>query len=120
MVPTLSVPKSSRSRGRAWLLSASLVLVGSALGPACAHGPKRDTPVTVLEVATATTDAEVWVDGEYIGQVSAVSGKLRLGPGVHRVEIRKPGHFPVQRTVEVDRQAGGSVVVEAELLADPR
>lgn len=92
-----------------------------ALG-ACAHGSggKRDTPVTVLEIETETADADVWVDGEYIGQVAEVSGKLRLAPGVHRVEIRKPGHFPVQRTVTVEKKAGGSVTVEAEMLADPR
>jgi hypothetical protein len=74
----------------------------------------------VLEIATETTDADVWVDGEYIGQVAAVSGKLRLAVGVHRVEIRKPGHFPVQRTVRVEKSSSTPVVVEAELLSDPR
>ena len=51
---------------------------------------------------------------------AAVSGKLKLAPGVHRVEVRKPGYFPVQRTVQVDKQGGGTVSVEAEMLADPR
>jgi len=88
---------------------------------ACAHGRAgREPPASVLEIVTATADADVWVDGEYIGQVAVVSGRLRLGPGVHRVEIRKPGHFPVQRTVRVDKQGGGAVTVEAELLTDPR
>jgi hypothetical protein len=86
----------------------------------CAHGSGREPPASMLEIATATADADVWVDGEYVGQVAAVSGKLRLAPGVHRVEVRKPGHFPVQRTVRVDKQSGTTVVVEAELLADPR
>ena len=95
-----------------------LVLAG-ALG--CAHvGANREPPTALLEIDSETSDADVWVDGQYIGQVAAVSGKLRLAPGVHRVEVRKPGHFPVQRTVQVDRQGGGSVIVQAELLADPR
>ncbi len=115
MVPTRSVSACSSSRRRGLAAALTVALACSA----CAHGPKREAPASVLEISTPTSDADVWVDGEYIGQVAAVSGKLRLGPGVHRVEIRKPGHFPVQRTVTVDKQ-GGTVVVEAELLADPR
>jgi hypothetical protein len=120
MVPVRSASACSDSLfGRvsaAWLLACCL----SFAAPGCAHSSGREPPASVLEIATATTDADVWVDGEYIGQVAAVSGKLRLAPGVHRVEIRKPGHFPVQRTVRVDKQSGGTVVVEAELLTDPR
>lgn len=86
----------------------------------CAHASGREPPASTLEIATETADADVFVDGQYVGQVAAVSGKLRLAPGVHRVEIRKPGHFPVQRTVRVEKQSGGTVVVEAELLTDPR
>lgn len=104
-------------------LAASFVLaLGLALGPtACAHSSgKRPPPVSMLEINTETTDADVWVDGEYIGQVEAVSGRLKLAPGTHRVEVRKPGHFPVQRTVTVDRKGGGSVAVDAQMLPDPR
>lgn len=87
----------------------------------CAHaGSNHEPPTSLLEVHSDTGDADVWVDGQYIGQVTAVSGRLRLAPGVHRVEIRKPGFFPVQRTVEVDKRGGGSVMVEAEMLTDPR
>ena len=88
----------------------------------CAHGRKGDraAPSSLLEIVTETADADVWVDGEYIGQAAAVSGRLKLAPGVHRVEIRKPGHFPVQRTVTVDKKGGGSVSVEALMLEDPR
>jgi hypothetical protein len=100
----------------------SVVLVGMlALSQACVvahHG--REGPSSLLEIDSDTTDADVWVDGQYIGQVASVSGRLKLAPGVHRVEIRKPGHFPVQRTVRVEKQGGGAVVVEAELLTDPR
>jgi hypothetical protein len=102
-------------------VSSLLVALSFAALLGCAHGKAgREPPASVLEIATDTPDADVWVDGEYIGQVSAVTGRLRLAPGVHRVEIRKPGHFPVQRTVRVDKHGGGAVVVEAELLVDPR
>lgn len=70
-------------------------------------------------------DADVYVDGRYVGQLSALhgdpSGSMRLAPGVHRVEVRKPGRFPVQRTVRVEKTPVQStrVVVEAELLENP-
>lgn len=111
MVPTRSASACS---------SRLALLLACCLSFACAHGSNREAPASTLEITTAMVDADVWVDGEYIGQVTAVSGKLRLAPGVHRVEIRKPGHFPVQRTVRVEKQGGGAVVVEAELLTDPR
>ena len=74
----------------------------------------------MLEIESQTVDADVWVDGQYIGQVAAVSGQLALAPGVHRVEIRKAGHFPVQRTIRVAKAGGGFVQIEAQLLQDPR
>lgn len=101
--------------------SEGLLILVLALSLGCAHGrPSQAPPTSLLQVHSETSDAEVWVDGQYIGQVTAVSGHLRLAPGVHRVEVRKPGYFPVQRTVQVDRRGGGSVAVEAELLSDPR
>ena len=107
------------SSARRLALALALALASSA----CAHGStagRGEPPVTVLEIVSETRDADVWVDGEYVGQVEAVSGALRLAPGVHRVEIRKPGYFPVQRTVRVVRKAGGTVSVSAEMLTDPR
>jgi hypothetical protein len=108
----------ARSRGRGRVLSCLLAL-SSLTG--CVHAQHgREAPSSLLEITSDTTDADVWVDGQYIGQVAAVSGHLKLATGVHRVEIRKPGHFPVQRTVRVEKNGGGAVVVEATLLADPR
>ena len=114
MVPMRSAFACSNSRAGLSLACCFVLLLG------CAHGSGREQPASMLEIATETADADVWVDGEYVGQVAAISGKLRLAPGVHRVEVRKPGHFPVQRTVRVEKQGGGTVVVEAELLTDPR
>lgn len=109
----------NRPLGSALLLALTLSVAG------CNHlrGGGRSDVASVLEIHVvdeADLDADVWVDGQYIGQVSAVSGQLKLAPGVHRVEVRKPGHFPVQRTVRVDRKPAAKVSVEAELLGDPR
>jgi PEGA domain len=106
-------------------LGACLLLIAALASSGCNHlrGGGRSDVASVLEIGVvdpADLDADVWVDGQYIGQVGAVSGQLKLAPGVHRVEVRKPGHFPVQRTVRVDRKPAASVHVEAELLGDPR
>ncbi len=77
-----------------------------------------------IEVPEADRDADLFVDGHYIGQVGAVGkepvGPVMLAPGVHRVEVRKPGRFPVQRTVSVDGETPQQTVIEAELLEDPQ
>lgn len=77
----------------------------------------------MIDVPDVDLDAEVFVDGNYVGQVKALrvpeTGPILLAPGIHRVEVRKPGRFPVQRTVTVDKGQRSSVVVRAELLEDP-
>lgn len=77
----------------------------------------------MIEVPDTDLDAEVFVDGNYVGQVKALrvpeTGPILLAPGIHRVEVRKPGRFPVQRTVTVGKSQRTAVVVRAELLEDP-
>lgn len=99
---------------------AAVVAVVLAVGPGCRPSPEK---TTTLRIATPEPDmdAEVYVDGNYVGQVSAlVDRPILLAPGVHRVEVRKPGRFPVQRTVRIERDAPSQVVIEAELLEDPQ
>ncbi|MCX4245911.1 PEGA domain-containing protein [Paraliomyxa miuraensis] len=77
-----------------------------------------------IEVPDADRDADLYVDGNYVGQVGTVGkdpvGPVMLAPGVHRVEVRKPGRFPVQRTVRVDADTPAETVIDAELLEDPQ
>lgn len=91
---------------------------------ACRPAPGTGAPLAI-EVPPEDADADVYVDGNYVGQVGSLTAAgaepLVLAPGVHRLEVRKPGRFPVQRTIRV---AGGPnsapVVVNAELLEDPK
>ena len=100
----------------------ALALVLMACRGAAPGGPDNAAPL-VVEVPDDDLDAEVFVDGNYVGQVKALrvpeTGPILLAPGIHRVEVRKPGRFPVQRTVEVAKQSKTPVVVRAELLEDP-
>ncbi len=97
---------------------ASLLLLG-----ACRPAAGTGAPLSI-EVPAEDTDADVYVDGNYIGQVSALTAAgtepLVLAPGVHRLEVRKPGRFPVQRTLHVEGGTDAApVVIQAELLEDP-
>lgn len=109
------------SSSSAWSRVQAVVLAfGVGLAPACAG--KDAAAELVVRVPGEDRDAELYVDGHYVGQVGAVSrpgDRIRLAPGTHRVEVRKPGRFPVQRTVSVRRHPPPHVVVEAELLEDP-
>lgn len=104
------------------LLPLALALLLAACATRPAGGPEQAAPLKI-DVPAADLDAEVFVDGNYVGQVKALAvpetGPLLLAPGVHRVEVRKPGRFPVQRTVTVERTQRAPVVVKAELLEDP-
>ena len=111
-----------------WLSMARLGALARALALAggCKRGElsavEQSAPL-VLEVAPDDLDAEVFVDGNYVGQVKVLqepeTGPLLLAPGIHRVEVRKPGRFPVQVTATVKKDRNGPVVIRAELLEDP-
>ena len=112
-------------RGHTWGRVGGLITmlcVVTVLG--CAH-QRGTASVLVIDAPAEDQDAEVYVDGNYVGNVMGLRtagppGGLRLAPGVHRVEVRKPGRFPFQRTVRVEPRAPATTVVHVELLEDPR
>jgi hypothetical protein len=118
--PVCKPPRRDRRIPATLLLAGALALSGCATrgNP----GAEQAAPLTI-EVPDDDLDAEVYVDGNYVGQVKALrvpeTGPLLLAPGIHRVEVRKPGRFPVQRTVSVTRNNRAPIVVRAELLEDP-
>jgi hypothetical protein len=110
-----------RSRSASSTERAGLLLLALASSVAC---PARAPSSALVVLADpGDHDADVYVDGNYVGQVgelqNSATGATRLLPGVHRVEVRKPGRFPVQRTVRVDKKPAPETVVDAELLEDP-
>jgi hypothetical protein len=97
-----------------------LLVVSAGSLVACRPAPGRGATLQVV-TAAPDADADVWVDGNYVGRVGDLgraAAPIALAPGKHRVEVRKPGRFPVQRTIEVDGSAP-TIRVEAELLEDP-
>ncbi|TPV92980.1 MAG: PEGA domain-containing protein [Myxococcales bacterium FL481] len=118
-----NLTKAVRVRVARWCLAAVVVAL---LSPGCRGGATNSpqaAAVLRIEVVEADQDADVYVDGNYVGQVrgvNAADAPIQLAEGTHRVEIRKPGRFPVQRTVDVRAGGPATVSVRAELLGDPR
>lgn len=116
-------PRLRRAASRL-AFAGALGLALATLGASGCRSPGAIAPVTLqINAPEADLDAEVFVDGQYIGALQAIGRDglppLTLAPGVHRVEVRKAGRFPVQKTVKVDRDTPAEVVIEAELLEDP-
>ncbi len=112
---------SSSKHGR---LVTGVLVACLAAAPGCHKKATHTGTALVVLTDEADLDADVYVDGNYVGQVRALqnttTGPLRLAPGVHRIEIRKPGRFPVQRTLRVEQPPPPETTVEAELLEDPQ
>lgn len=117
-------PRRSSAVGwLAWRLACGLALALAVGGSGGCRHASAGTSLRI-EVPQEDLDADLFVDGQYVGQVGAVGkeplGPVELAPGVHRVEVRKPGRFPVQRTVRVDGKTPPETVIAAELLEDPQ
>ncbi len=121
-------------RSRGWL-----VLVGLVIG--CASGPEQvDSPATErarelmrsmrarngnLLLRCEPADAEVYLDGVAQGVCSDFGGRpsgLQVGLGLHRIDVKKDGHWPYTTYYEpssaragltiklrpMDRESGGT------------
>ncbi len=112
--------RSRSESSRAWVL---VLVLG--LAPLWACAGNKVPPGSALKILTeeADQDADVFVDGQYVGTVGEIqgtpAGDVLLAPGVHRVEVRKSGRYPVQRTVEVADDPPPTTEVQAELLEEP-
>ncbi len=63
--------------------------------------PSRVAPRDALVFVRANVgDAQVYVDGRFVGPVNAVRGGIAVDPGHHRVELRADDYF--SRYVELD------------------
>lgn len=95
-----------------------LVLVAAGLN-ACAQA--GSTLVVLTDPQHA--DADLFIDGQYLGVIQEQGQQVapvRLAPGTHRVELRKPGYFPYQRALRVPKKdAPAKIDLRADLYARP-
>ena len=81
------------------------------------HSPSLADPYTgFLRLKVRPRDAQVYVDGYYVGIVDEFDGvfqRLRLEEGPHQIEIRHPAYLPLE--LEVLIVTGEKVTFEGEL-----
>lgn len=72
------------------------VLVLVALGSGCGgrNGPTQVTREDAVVVLKANVrDAQLYVDGRFIGPLDAIGGGVAVAPGTHRFELRHEDYF---------------------------
>ena len=70
----------------------------------CASRSRGAQPPRIIEggllVSCIPSDAEVIIDGRFVGVVSSVGGRpIPLPEGLHRVELRRDGYFSAYHEV---------------------
>jgi hypothetical protein len=92
---------------RATALSVALAVgaVGIATGSGCG-GRQSPGSVTrddaVFKIRSNVSDANLYIDGRYVGPISLLRGGIAVAPGKHRLELRHDDYF--SRYLEVDLQ----------------
>lgn len=93
-------------------VAVALSLALAACGPKPA--PNSVTPNdAVIYLKSNVTDAQVYVDGRFVGPVSVLRGGIALDPGKHRVELRKDDYF--SRYAELDLHRAERKQLQLEL-----
>lgn len=89
-----------------------LVLALVACGPRPA--PNHVTPNdAVVYVKSNVSDAQVYVDGRFVGPLGIVRGGIALDPGKHRIELRRDDYF--SRYAELDLKRAQRTKLQLEL-----
>ncbi|HUJ63819.1 MAG TPA: PEGA domain-containing protein [Kofleriaceae bacterium] len=79
--------------------AALVVLALAACGPRPA--PNAIAPDdAVVYVRSNVGDAQVYVDGRFVGPINVLRGGIAVDPGKHRLELRRDDYF--SRYVELD------------------
>lgn len=55
------------------------------------NGPDSDD--AIVKVSSNVTDAQLYVDGRFIGPVGALRGGVAVEPGTHQFELRHDEYF---------------------------
>ena len=92
------------------LLVVALGLVACGPKPPPNHVTPNDA---IVYLKSNVTDAQVYVDGRFIGPISILRGGIALDPGKHRVELRRDDYF--SRYAELDLKRAERRKLQLEL-----
>jgi hypothetical protein len=70
-----------------------------------------------LQLELRPRDAQLFVDGEYVGTWADLVGELQLSPGAHRIEVRAATFEPLTFAVRIE--AGRTITYRGALTAIP-
>jgi hypothetical protein len=90
------------------LLLLAVVACGS---PAPINGPRAGQ--AVVYVSSNVRDAQVYVDGRFVGNLGLLHGGLAMDPGHHRVELDHAEYY--SRYVELALQRGERSKLDLEM-----
>lgn len=82
--------------------AATVVLIAAAACGGARPGAVRSDEAIVY-VTSNVSDAQVYVDGRFIGSLGMVRGGLAMDPGSHRLELRRDDYFSRYAEVAVTR-----------------
>jgi len=90
----------------------AVAVVLAACGPKPApHGVTASDAVVYLK--SNVTDAQVYVDGRFVGPIGVLRGGIAVDPGKHRLELRREDYF--SRYVELDLHRAERKQLQLEL-----
>jgi hypothetical protein len=71
----------------------SLVVVLAACGGVKQNPRGVDRDDAIVKLSSNVTDAQLYVDGRFIGPLGALRGGVAVEPGTHRFELRHEDYF---------------------------
>jgi PEGA domain len=90
------------------------------VGGAAAQDNKVMGQVNIVGKTKIDKSSGVWVDGQYLGYVSELTGdkKILLLPGSHEIVVRQVGYLPVTNVITVE--PGQTQAINVSMEKDPK
>ena len=94
-----------------------VLIVALTAAAGCAHTKQDPNRVTssdaVVLIKSNVPDANLFVDGRFVGPVGVLRGGVAMAAGKHRLEVRRDDYF--SRYVELDLQRAEHKRIELQL-----
>jgi hypothetical protein len=71
-----------------------------------------DSDDAIVKLASNVTDAQLYVDGRFIGPLAALRGGVAVEPGTHRFELRHEDYFSSYLELTLARAERKQIAVE--------
>lgn len=82
---------------------------------ACAPGVAANRVTSgdaIIYITSNVRDAQVYIDGRFIGPLDALGGGLAVAAGPHRVELRHDDYFSRYLEVQITRAARQKLAID--------